>query len=121
LHLHSDICIADDVEGGELPENEVGNSLAEQYIGSSYHADTKKELSLLWTNHKDSEDVAQRKIEYQSSFLKQMSVVSRRAILNLIRNPAAARMQMIMMTFLALIVGVIYFDVDDSITSGIQN
>ncbi|XP_071951918.1 broad substrate specificity ATP-binding cassette transporter ABCG2-like isoform X2 [Antedon mediterranea] len=114
---------SDDIEGGATLEGncETNNSLVKHFLSSSHNTKLEEDLDLIWKNHNETQEVEIRKIEYQTSFFKQMRIVARRAFLNLLRNPEASLLQIIMLTVLALIVGIIFFDVDDSIQIGIQN
>ncbi|XP_041364342.1 broad substrate specificity ATP-binding cassette transporter ABCG2-like [Gigantopelta aegis] len=58
---------------------------------------------------------------YATSFLTQLRLVSARTLINLIRNPQTSIFQMLVMIIFALIVGTIYFDINSSVESGIQN
>ncbi|XP_041364634.1 broad substrate specificity ATP-binding cassette transporter ABCG2-like [Gigantopelta aegis] len=65
--------------------------------------------------------VRQPPVLYATSFLTQLRIVSARSVLNLIRNPQTSIIQMLVTITFALIVGTIYFDINSSVESGIQN
>ncbi len=67
------------------------------------------------------EGIQVQKIEYATSFPRQLRFVAQRAIRNLIRNPQATVLQVVIMIVFALLVGLIYFDIDSSYDYGTQN
>ncbi|KAL5017917.1 hypothetical protein ScPMuIL_003639 [Solemya velum] len=70
---------------------------------------------------KNNTEIRMPRIKYTTSMLRQLLVVSGRAIKNLYRNPQTSVMQLGTMMFFALIVGLIYLQIDDSCKNGIQN
>ena len=67
------------------------------------------------------DEVVVSKIEYPTSPFTQFRYVTQRALRNMVRNPQQTVMQIIVMVFLALVIGIIYFQIDDSMSYGIQN
>ena len=67
------------------------------------------------------DEVVVSKIEYPTSPLTQLRYVTQRTLRNMVRNPQQTIMQIMVMVIFALIVGIIYFQVDDSKSFGIQN
>ena len=67
------------------------------------------------------DEVVVIKIEYPTSPLTQLRYVTQRTLRNMVRNPQQTIMQIMVMVIFALIVGIIYFQVDDSKSFGIQN
>ena len=67
------------------------------------------------------EEVTVSKIQYASSPARQLRYVMQCAVRNVIRNPQATIMQVVVMIIFAVLVGVIYFQIDDSAAYGIQN
>ncbi|KAK3754262.1 hypothetical protein RRG08_050926 [Elysia crispata] len=65
--------------------------------------------------------IERRKIGYQSSFWTQLRILSGRVIKNIIRNPETSIMQFIVVIFFGLIVGFVYYQIDSSPETGIQN
>ncbi len=61
------------------------------------------------------------KLDYSTGFLKQLRIVCWRAILNLIRNPLATFLNIVLMVFLGLLAGIIYLDIDSSYEYATQN
>ncbi|XP_065318984.1 broad substrate specificity ATP-binding cassette transporter ABCG2-like [Gordionus sp. m RMFG-2023] len=62
-----------------------------------------------------------RSTMYSTNFCEQFGVVSRRTIMNIIRNPQPVLVQSFTMIMYSFIVGFIYFHVDNSIKFGLQN
>lgn len=65
--------------------------------------------------------VLMKKVEYATGFGTQLAAVSGRTLKNLIRSPQASIGQLGIMVIFALIVGAVYFQINDSKDSGIQN
>ncbi|ESO99617.1 hypothetical protein LOTGIDRAFT_141832 [Lottia gigantea] len=65
--------------------------------------------------------VKQPAISYATSFAWQLLVVSLRTGRNLFRNPQSSILQIFVMIIFAVIVGAVYWQIDDSSTSGVQN
>ncbi|XP_077999180.1 broad substrate specificity ATP-binding cassette transporter ABCG2-like [Glandiceps talaboti] len=78
-------------------------------------------LNPILDTFRGSEEVSMEELGYANGFLKQLSYLSRRTVMNLIRNPFISVMQMVIMLIFAAVVGIIYWQVDDSLSSGIQN
>ena len=57
----------------------------------------------------------------QLLLLHQLRVVTGRTLTNIVRNPMATVVQLIVMLMFGTIIGSIYFQVDNSIQSGLQN
>ncbi|VEL37406.1 unnamed protein product [Protopolystoma xenopodis] len=60
-------------------------------------------------------------VDYSASFCQQLNMVCWRTALNLLRDPQASIVQMAVYLFFAISMGVIYFKLDLSVESGIQN
>lgn len=60
-------------------------------------------------------------IGYAASFPRQMFIVCWRTTLSLIRDPQASIVQTLVYLFFAIAMGVVYFGMDTSLESGIQN
>ncbi|CAH8517771.1 unnamed protein product [Schistosoma mattheei] len=60
-------------------------------------------------------------ISFAASYIRQISKVCWRSILNLLRDPLASVIQTIVYLFFALSMGIVYFQMNDSLESGIQN
>ncbi|CAH8538290.1 unnamed protein product [Schistosoma bovis] len=60
-------------------------------------------------------------ISFAASYIRQINKVCWRSILNLLRDPLASVIQTIVYLFFALSMGIVYFQMNDSLESGIQN
>ncbi len=60
-------------------------------------------------------------IKYATGFFKQLEIVSKRALRNLIRNPMVLYFNLLASVVLGLTAGVVYFDISSSYVYGIQN
>lgn len=60
-------------------------------------------------------------ILFAASYIRQINKVCWRSILNLLRDPLASVIQTIVYLFFALSMGIVYFQMNDSLESGIQN
>lgn len=65
---------------------------------------------------KDNEEIG-----YAAPFLRQMRVVCWRTFVCLMRDPQASIVQILVYLFFAISMGVVYFGLDTSLESGIQN
>lgn len=62
-----------------------------------------------------------RNVSYNTSFAKQLVYVTWRSGLSLLRNPIASVVQLAVYLFFGLSIGIVYFGLDTSLESGIQN
>lgn len=60
-------------------------------------------------------------VEYATNAFTQFLYCSQRTLRNLIRNPAVSVLQVLTMVIFAVVVGAIYWQIDDSCKSGLQN
>ncbi|PIK50787.1 putative ATP-binding cassette sub-family G member 2 isoform X2 [Apostichopus japonicus] len=81
----------------------------------------KKEASRITQDLRAEVGFQQQLISYPSSFLKQLSELAKRAVKNIIRNPFLTVIQTTTIILFSLIVGMIYFQLDQSLEYGIQN
>ena len=85
----------------------------------------RSEVDLLFEGYKSREgtkdEVGVTKIECAAGPLRQLRFVTQRAFRNLVRNPQATIMQCMVMVIFAFLNGIIFFQIDDSATYGIQN
>ncbi|XP_005109370.3 broad substrate specificity ATP-binding cassette transporter ABCG2 [Aplysia californica] len=103
-------------------ELEETTALKDHYLQSAWRKKVQDELDpILETYHREGQTVQVRAISYKSSFGTQLVTVSGRALKNLIRNPQASIMQFVIVALFAAIVGGVYFQIDHSLKSGIQN
>ncbi|NP_001028091.1 broad substrate specificity ATP-binding cassette transporter ABCG2 [Macaca mulatta] len=93
--------------------------LAEIYVDSSFYKETKAELHQLSGGEKKKITVF-KEISYTTSFCHQLRWVSKRSFKNLLGNPQASIAQIIVTVILGLVIGAIYFGLNNDST-GIQN
>ncbi|NXU96064.1 ABCG2 protein, partial [Cettia cetti] len=98
----------------------LAEQLAEKYSNSAYYRETKAHLESLSSGNKKKTKGLFRQITYANSFLHQLKWVSRRTFKNLIGNPQASIAQLLITALLGLIVGAIYFGIENN-SAGIQN
>ncbi|XP_012502700.1 PREDICTED: ATP-binding cassette sub-family G member 2 [Propithecus coquereli] len=112
----------DAAETIELPKGEMPliEKLAEFYVNSSLCRETKAELDQLSGTQKRKKSPAFKDITYATSFCHQLKWVSRRSFKNLLGNPQASVAQIIITIILGLVIGAIYFGLEND-TAGIQN
>lgn len=60
-------------------------------------------------------------VSYPTSFAKQLVYVTWRSGLSLLRNPIASVVQLAVYFFFGMSIGIVYFGLDKSLESGIQN
>ncbi|XP_066042566.1 broad substrate specificity ATP-binding cassette transporter ABCG2 isoform X2 [Chamaea fasciata] len=98
----------------------LAEQLAEKYSNSAYYQETKEHLESISSGNKKKTKGLFRQITYANSFLHQLKWVSRRTFKNLIGNPQASIAQLLITALLGLIVGAIYFGLENN-SAGIQN
>ncbi|XP_053559276.1 broad substrate specificity ATP-binding cassette transporter ABCG2 isoform X2 [Bombina bombina] len=98
----------------------VVEKLSEQFVGTGYYRETKAELQKLSLGEKVKTNFFSRQITYNTSFFHQLKWVSKRNFKNLLGNPQASVAQVVVSLILSLIVGAIFFGVQEN-ESGIQN
>ncbi|KAG7254300.1 hypothetical protein CRUP_015172, partial [Coryphaenoides rupestris] len=104
------------------PSRLVEEVLVEEYRSSSLYKDTKTELERITQGRSAAKvPVSSRTITYTTGFLTQFRWVLHRTFKNLLLNPQTSIAQVAVTLFLALIVGVIFFDVNKDPQNGVQN
>ncbi|XP_030127803.4 broad substrate specificity ATP-binding cassette transporter ABCG2 isoform X1 [Taeniopygia guttata] len=98
----------------------LAEQLAEKYCNSAYYRETKVYLESISSGNKKKTKGLFRQITYANSFLHQLKWVSRRTFKNLIGNPQASIAQLCITSFLGLVVGAIYFGLEEN-SAGLQN
>ncbi|NWZ68367.1 ABCG2 protein, partial [Acrocephalus arundinaceus] len=98
----------------------LAEQLAEKYTNSAYYRETKAHLESISSGNKKKTKGLFRQITYANSFFHQLKWVSRRTFKNLIGNPQASIAQLLITALLGLIVGAIYFGLEEN-SAGIQN
>jgi len=113
------------IELGPEEESNLSERLSKKFSSSKWNADLQAEINPILKafegQNADGTDVQRVKGEYTTSFAVQLGHVSARTVKNLVRNPQTSILQMGIMVIFGLIVGVIYFGVDNSLQFGIQN
>ncbi|XP_042606163.1 broad substrate specificity ATP-binding cassette transporter ABCG2-like [Cyprinus carpio] len=111
----------------ELDEEQLSSSLkgiedrlVEEYKNSASYKLTKSELERITQGQDYSTRPKSRTITYSTSFFHQFNWVLKRTFRNLMLNPQTSFAQIGVMIFLALVVGAIFFGVEEN-SSGIQN
>ncbi|NXP40510.1 ABCG2 protein, partial [Leiothrix lutea] len=111
---------AESTEERSESDKTLAEQLAEKYSNSAYYQETKAHLESISSGNKKKTKGLFRQITYANSFLHQLKWVSRRTFKNLIRNPQASIAQLLITALLGLIVGAIYFGLEND-AAGIQN
>ncbi|NWY73342.1 ABCG2 protein, partial [Erithacus rubecula] len=106
-------------ERSEYDKN-LAEQLAEKYSNSAYYRETKAHLESISPGNKKKSKGLFRQITYANSFFHQLKWVSRRTFKNLIGNPQASIAQVCVTAVLGLIVGAIFFGLEENST-GLQN
>ncbi|XP_072039146.1 broad substrate specificity ATP-binding cassette transporter ABCG2-like [Amphiura filiformis] len=109
---------ADDAsENAEL----VGHtSLVHHYRKTKYFEDLQNETKDIY-EHFQKDDTGVGNVGYPTSFFTQLYYCSKRAFLNYKRNPKSSYGQILVTVFFALIIGGVYFQLQESATSAIQD
>uniref|UniRef100_A0A3Q2UL68 Broad substrate specificity ATP-binding cassette transporter ABCG2 n=1 Tax=Fundulus heteroclitus TaxID=8078 RepID=A0A3Q2UL68_FUNHE len=106
-------------ELGSTRQN-IEEHLVEEYKNSSYSSDARADLRRILQNKERLSPAGSRSVAYNSSFLHQLRWVFQRTFQNLMLTPQTSVAQVGVNVFLALIVGAIFFSVQDD-QSGLQN
>ncbi|ELT89768.1 hypothetical protein CAPTEDRAFT_173115 [Capitella teleta] len=94
--------------------------LVERYKQSKHYLSLQEKLLPIEGHEAPSTSVVNG-TQYATSFLRQLGVVGKRTWQNMIRNHHTMMTQLISAVILGLLIGSLYFQVDLSLTSGIQN
>ncbi|NXO90773.1 ABCG2 protein, partial [Certhia brachydactyla] len=111
---------AENIEERSERDKTLAEQLAEKYSNSTYYRETKAHLESISSGNRKKTRGLFRQITYANSFLHQLKWVSRRTFKNLIGNPQASIAQLCITAFLGLIVGAIYFGLEEN-SAGLQN
>ncbi|XP_047440604.1 broad substrate specificity ATP-binding cassette transporter ABCG2-like [Mugil cephalus] len=110
-----------DSDSVSLSRRGIEDKLVEEYRNSHYYKETKAELErIIQGKEVTSSSSRTRTITYNTSFLTQFRWVLKRTFRNLLLNPQTSIAQVAVTLFLALVVGAIFFDVQQD-QSGLQN
>ncbi|XP_071829124.1 broad substrate specificity ATP-binding cassette transporter ABCG2-like isoform X2 [Apostichopus japonicus] len=110
-----------DLEMGKPSGKGDSIDLEGEFLKSDFATELKKEASRITQDLRAEVGFQQQLISYPSSFLKQLSELAKRAVKNIIRNPFLTVIQTTTIILFSLIVGMIYFQLDQSLEYGIQN
>ncbi|XP_074518242.1 broad substrate specificity ATP-binding cassette transporter ABCG2 [Halichoeres trimaculatus] len=115
-------------EGKEDPDSDsmsksrkgIEDKLVEEYRNSQYYKDTRAEMEKIIRGRQMTTTAPSRTITYNTGFFTQFRWVLKRTFRNLMLNPQTSVAQIAVTLFLALVVGAIFFDVQND-QGGIQN
>ncbi|XP_062963792.1 broad substrate specificity ATP-binding cassette transporter ABCG2 isoform X2 [Cynocephalus volans] len=118
----------EDDEDCEAPETEEPSKrdmpliakIAEFYVNTSFYRETRAELEKLSGGEKKKKRLAFKEMTYTTPFCHQLKWISRRSFKNLLGNPQASIAQIIITGILALVIGAIFFGLQNDY-AGIQN
>ncbi|KAK9540518.1 hypothetical protein VZT92_002965 [Zoarces viviparus] len=113
---------SEDLDVDELisSRQSIQENLVEEYRNSSYFSDTRAELESIVQEKKCISYATSDAITYNTSFFHQLRWVLSRTSQGIIMNPQTSVAQLGVNIFLALVVGAIFFGVQDD-QSGLQN
>ncbi|NWQ80714.1 ABCG2 protein, partial [Columbina picui] len=111
---------ADNTEEHSEYAKTLAERLAEKYSNSAYYQETKAVLENISLGNKKKTKAIFRQITYANSFLHQLKWVSKRTFKNLVGNPQASIAQVCVTVVLGLVVGAIFFGLEDN-SAGLQN
>uniref|UniRef100_A0A1A8FRI0 ATP-binding cassette, sub-family G (WHITE), member 2a n=1 Tax=Nothobranchius korthausae TaxID=1143690 RepID=A0A1A8FRI0_9TELE len=98
----------------------IEDKLLEEYRNSHHYRQTKAELDRIVQGKQTTKVSPSRTITYNTGFLTQFKWVLKRTFRNLVLNPQTSIAQVAVTLFLALVVGALFFKVQED-QSGIQN
>ncbi|XP_017312985.1 broad substrate specificity ATP-binding cassette transporter ABCG2b isoform X2 [Ictalurus punctatus] len=111
-----------DIMNGEVsPSVPTDKSLAELYGDSRDRAALTEELKQLTVLSDCTSTAKQSSPSYVTSFLYQLNIVSRRTVLNLLRNPQTSYAQTALNVLFGVLVGLIYFQMPHTLPEALQN
>uniref|UniRef100_A0A674PCM7 ATP-binding cassette, sub-family G (WHITE), member 2a n=1 Tax=Takifugu rubripes TaxID=31033 RepID=A0A674PCM7_TAKRU len=112
--------VANSREGCDGKVSCVTDKLLEAYRSCPYFTQTQQELDWIIKDKDRKRTAPSRTITYNTSFLTQFKWVLKRTFRNLMLNPQTSVAQVVVTLFLALVVGAIFFGVEENQT-GSQN
>uniref|UniRef100_A0A1A7ZM14 ATP-binding cassette, sub-family G (WHITE), member 2a n=1 Tax=Nothobranchius furzeri TaxID=105023 RepID=A0A1A7ZM14_NOTFU len=110
----------DDSDSTSTSRKGIEDKLLEEYRNSHHYRQTKAELDRIVQGKQTAKFSPSRTITYNTGFLTQFKWVLKRTFRNLILNPQTSIAQVAVTLFLALVVGALFFKVQED-QSGIQN
>ncbi|XP_029381785.1 ATP-binding cassette sub-family G member 2-like [Echeneis naucrates] len=127
INGESTAVIYSNLDGGDPDSDSVSMSrrgieqkLVEEYRNCQYYKQTRADLERIIQGKTTTTTARSRTITYNTGFLTQFRWVLKRTFRNLMLNPQTSVAQVVVTLFLALVVGAIFFDVQDD-QSGMQN
>ncbi|XP_060707289.1 broad substrate specificity ATP-binding cassette transporter ABCG2 isoform X2 [Hemiscyllium ocellatum] len=120
VSTHKALDIHPDDSSALKKETTIAENLANEYLKSRHHSEMISELNKLSQGNAGESEPVIRRITYATSFFHQLKWVAKRSFKNLLRNPQASVAQVMVSLVLGLIVGAIFFGVQNDMT-GIQN
>ncbi|XP_042368219.1 LOW QUALITY PROTEIN: broad substrate specificity ATP-binding cassette transporter ABCG2-like [Plectropomus leopardus] len=109
-----------DSDSVSMSRRGIEDKLVEEYRNCHYYKQTKAELEKIIQGRQTTTKAPSRTITYNTGFLTQFRWVLKRTFRNLMLNPQTSIAQIAVTLFLALVVGALFFDVQEN-SSGIQN
>ena len=103
------------IENGGLAEQGGPVNFPEIYERSELYTHAKQDISELTSHFKENpiQNIGDTR-EYATSFVRQTLVVCKRTVIQIARNPMVTYAQLGQTIFLALLVGSIYWQIDDT-------
>ncbi|XP_072165159.1 broad substrate specificity ATP-binding cassette transporter ABCG2-like [Diadema setosum] len=113
----------DDEVVGSAPQSASSSSesLSTLFEKSSFHQQMMEDSQKIYRDFQGLHETTIVSISYPTPFSTQLYHVSKRAVLNILRNPFLTVIQNVTVIFIALLIGGIYFQIDDSTEFGYQN
>jgi len=102
-------------------KSDLTKELIETFKKSEIWKDEQLQIEKTWKQSQMIEARVEQVDEYANGFFKQLGALSKRTILNILRNPITSVVQIMVMIIFGVLIGLIYFQSDTSFKSGIQN
>ncbi|KAM8881912.1 LOW QUALITY PROTEIN: broad substrate specificity ATP-binding cassette transporter ABCG2-like [Synchiropus picturatus] len=109
-----------DSDSWSSTKQRIEDKLVEEYRTSQYYRQTKAEMEEILQKKGTATGSNSRTITYTTGFFTQFKWVLKRTFRNLMLNPQTSVAQVAVTLFLALVVGAIFFGVEEN-QSGLQN
>jgi len=101
-------------------KNDVSSELILAYKNSDLNKQESKRVTDVVSRVAGSHTVS-TEVSYANGFFKQLKYLSKRTVLNILRNPMTSVVQIMVLVIFGVLIGIIYFQTDLSRTSGLQN
>ncbi|XP_052785141.1 broad substrate specificity ATP-binding cassette transporter ABCG2-like isoform X2 [Mya arenaria] len=106
-------------------EETVHDKLVKGFKNSMWAKNLQQQVEPIFAGYQENVRVGKVQrlppVEFATGFGTQFIYCSHRTLRNLIRNPAVSVLQVFTMAIFAIVVGAIYWDIDNSCKSGLQN